>query len=144
MNDNDMADVMAALARLQSGDVEARLELMDLWTSAPQASATRRCTLAHFLADTETNPAAELRWDRIALEAATGDASGDADAVTQPLAAFLPSLHLNVGDALRRVGDPELARFHAQAGLGRARNLPADGYGEAVRAALERLLARVS
>lgn len=144
MNDDDMADVMSALARLQSGEADARPLLMDLWASAPQASATRRCTLAHLLADMETDVAAELRCDRIALEAATGHASGDMDAVTQPLAAFLPSLHLNVGDALRRVGDPVSARFHAQAGLDRARTLPADDYAGTVRAGLERLLARVS
>lgn len=144
MSDDDMAEVLTALGRLQAGDADARPVLMALWVSAPQASPVRRCTLAHFLADMETEVAAELAWDRIALEAATGSGSGDGDAVTAQLETFLPSLHLNVGDALRRMGNAGLARFHAQAGLRRAHALPADGYGAAVRAALERLLVSVS
>lgn len=144
MNTDDMAEVLTALTRLQAGGADARSVLMDLWESAPDASPERRCTLAHFLADTEANIADELCWDRIALKAATGHASDDADAVTQQLATFLPSLHLNIGDALRRAGDAGLARFHAQAGLGRAHALPDDGYGRTVRAALEKLLASVS
>lgn len=144
MRDDDMAEVLTALGRLQAGAPDARSALMALWASAPQASAVRRCTLAHFLADTETEVAAELAWDRIALEAATGNAAGDGDAVTPELETFLPSLHLNLGDAFRRMGNPDLARFHALAGLQRAHALPADGYGGAVRAALERLLARQS
>lgn len=140
MSDDDMAEVLTALGLVQAGEADARTVLMDLWAASPQASAARRCTLAHFLADTETDVAAELGWDRIALEAATGDASGDEDAVTQQLETFLPSLHLNIADALRRIGDPDLARFHARAGLRRAQALPADGYGATVRTALERLL----
>lgn len=140
----DMEEVMAAVARLQAGDPDARTMLLSLWTADPGASSTRLCTLAHFLADTETTVAAELAWDRLALEAATGHSDGDHEAVTRSLQGFLPSLHLNLGDCLRRMGDLSAALFHAQAGLGRAHALSEEGYGRVVRGALERLLAKVS
>lgn len=102
----------------------------------------QRCTIAHFLADTEEEVGAELAWDLLALEAATGcDRQGDVDAPSPELGSFLPSLHLNVGDAYRRLGDIDRARDHARFGLGRTAALPSGGYGDMVRTGLDRLLA---
>lgn len=139
---------MKAVAVLQAGDRErAREALLALWAKwSDQYAPLERCTIAHFLADTEEEPGAELEWDLRALEAATGT-GGDAEdrqPVDSNLNGFLPSLHLNAGDACRRVGDQERARRHAEIGLAHAHALDGDGYGKTIRQGLERLLARVN
>lgn len=144
---SDMGEILEAIATLQGGDrATGRSELLRLWNLLGDAGTPRqRCTMAHFLADSEDDVAAELAWDLIALEAATGTREvGDADALSPDLASFLPSLHLNVGDAYRRLGDHERALAHADLGLGRAAALPSDGYGDVIRAGLERLRTRLS
>ena len=85
------------------------------------------------------------RSDLAALEAATGERDEkDRDAVTPELASFLPSLHLNVGDAYRRLADYERARRHAANGLKRADVLPDNGFSTMIKGGLERLQARLS
>lgn len=50
---------------------EARARLTALWTEiGPHADAFHRCTLAHYLADTQDDPLDELGWDLRALNAA--------------------------------------------------------------------------
>lgn len=134
-----------AIAMFHQGDLSgARSGFLELWDRG-SADPAERCAIAHFLADTEANVASELAWDLRALEAATGGASGeDRDPLAPALAGFLPSLHLNVGDAYQRAGDLPLAERHARYGLARSDALTDDGYGAAVRTALERLLARVT
>jgi hypothetical protein len=142
-----MAEVMRAVGVLQSGNrAQARELLLDLWDRVEASSdPLQRCTVAHFLADTEDDPGRELAWDLRALEAATGGArEGDHDAITPNLAAFLPSLHLNAGDAYRRLGNTSQAQVHAEAGLRRAHVLADEGYGGTVKAALERLQSRLT
>lgn len=144
---SDMAEIMEAIATLQGGDrTLGRTRLLRLWDDLNgSGTPTQRCTIAHFLADTEDDVEAELAWDRVALEAATGTKCGsDADALAPDLAAFLPSLHLNVADAYRRLGDHERARAHAGFGLARTAALPSGGYGDMVRGGLERLQARLT
>ncbi|CAM5283259.1 hypothetical protein ATER59S_00430 [Aquamicrobium terrae] len=104
----------------------------------------QRCTIAHFLADTEVDAAAELTWDLLALKCATGfDDDQDRDTIDPALASFLPSLHLNVGDAYRRLGERDRALKHVDKGLNWITRLHHDGYGSLVRMGLERLRARL-
>ena len=132
--------ITAAVAILQSGDrCAGKLELQRLWNDGFETDPYRRCIIAHFLADTEEDVAMELAWDIAALEAATGRAEGDADPLAPARASFLPSLHLNVGDAYRRIGNLEQARFHAKAGLRRASVLEENGYGSMIKTGLDRL-----
>jgi hypothetical protein len=114
---------------------------MRLWTQyGVDGRPLQRCTIAHFLADTEQSVAQELEWDLLALEAATGCAdSKDRDAVDEAVASFLPSLHLNVGDAYRRSGERDFALQHAVNGIARIGSLPEGGYGDIVRSGLTRL-----
>lgn len=50
---------------------EARNRLGELWQElGPDGDALHRCTLAHYLADTQDDPADELAWDLRALAAA--------------------------------------------------------------------------
>ncbi|MDQ2879441.1 MAG: hypothetical protein M3R41_10250 [Pseudomonadota bacterium] len=142
-----MDGIMRAVGMLQAGDrADARADLLRLWQEwAGTDAPLQQCTIAHFLADTEDDPAAELAWDMRALNAATGfDDDQDRDAVDPALANFLPSLHLNVADACRRLGEPERARRHVASGLARAPALDEDGYGSMIRKGLERLRDRLA
>jgi len=141
-----MDRIMAAVSDLQSGmRVEARAALLTLWDQIEEsAGPLEKCTIAHFLADTEDDVDAELQWDLRALEAATGyDDCADRDPVAPDLATFLPSLHLNVGDAYRRLGDGDRAQRHAENGLRRAVALADDGYANTIKAGLDRLQSRL-
>lgn len=140
-----MDEILRAVGMVHAGDREpARAELLRLWHQWRDRDAPlQRCTIAHFAADIEEDAAAELEWDLRALEAATGFRDDEDHAALDPaLESFLPSLHLNVGDAWRRLGDRDRALRHAGHGLQRAGLLGEDGYGGTVRAGLERLRAR--
>ena len=142
-----MEEITHAIAILQSGDrTRGRLLLLQLWEQWKNKNAPReRCTIAHFLADTEDTVRAELQWDLIALDADTGASDGtDNEVIIPELEAFLPSLHLNVGDAYRRLGDRQLARFHAEAGLRRAAVVGDDHYASMIKTGLVRLLERLN
>lgn len=140
-----MDEIMCAVATLQRGErANARNELIQLWQEWSERDAPlQRCTIAHFLADTEDDPDEELAWDLRALEVATGSQDQNQDAIDPDMAGFLPSLHLNVGDAYRRTGDTLRARRHAKYGLERSARAQHDGYDGAIRAGLERLSDRL-
>lgn len=140
-----MDEVMAAVAVTQSGDhSEGRRQLLRLWNEPGLInSPQQRCIVAHFLADTEKDVTAELAWDLLALESATGEREGDGNPLLPILAGFLPSLHLNVGDAYRRAGDHGRAWTHVKAGLRWAEALPDDGYARMIKTGLDRLQARL-
>jgi hypothetical protein len=102
-------------------------------------------TLAHAMADVQEDPHDELQWDLRALDAAgrlTDDRAAQAG-VAFGVAAFYPSLHLNLGDVYRRLGDVERAREHCRLGQEATGHLPDDGYGRQVRGGLARLAARL-
>ena len=137
-----MKEITGAIGILQQGRTQqARELLLRLWNRISQSGAPLQiCTIAHFLADTETEATAELEWDLRALEAAIGTRdTDDRDPLDPDLAGFLPSLHLNVGDCYRRLGDHERARLHARHGLNRAGALADGGYGAMIKGGLHRL-----
>ena len=61
----DMTEIMSAVSILHGGQTsQARALLLDLWERlSGEGDAMQICTLAHFLADTETEVASELEWD---------------------------------------------------------------------------------
>ena len=137
---------------------EARDRLLGLWAELGEdGDPLHRCTLAHYLADTQDDPTDELAWDLRALSAAdeltdgrdardSGD-PGDVADVGQDggiaIRAFYPSLHLNLAADYVKLDRPDAARTHIR----RARNacavLADDGYGNGVRAAIGRLELRL-
>ncbi len=125
----------------------ARQRFAEIWESVgPGGDPLHRCTLAHYAADVQEDPAEELRWDRRALEAADqlGDERARAHHPSLDVAGFYPSLHLNLADVHRRLGDDEQAAEHidrARAALGA---LPDDGYGRMIRAGIDRCAARLA
>ncbi len=141
-----MEEIMQAVATLQAGNLQAaREQLLKLWDMWAVTGAPLECsTIAHFIADTQEHPSAELEWDLRALQAATGVREPEDHEPDVPsLQAFLPSLHLNVGDAYRRVGEPTRARRHAEIGLRHVRAVEDNGYGGMIKAGLDRLLSRL-
>ncbi|MEU6846875.1 hypothetical protein ABZ930_33905 [Streptomyces sp. NPDC046716] len=118
---------------------EARDRLLGLWAELGEhGDPLHRCTLAHYLARTQTDPTDELAWDLRALTAA--------DSCVEPpsaaLRALYPSLYLRLAGDYVKLGRPGAARGQltraraAAAALGGAAD---DGHAVGVRAALTRL-----
>ncbi|WP_343449141.1 tetratricopeptide repeat protein [Micromonospora oryzae] len=99
------------------------------------------CVLAHSMADVQDDVHEELLWDQRALAAAdllTDDRVAQAG-VPMSVAALYPSLHLNLGECYRRLGDLDRAREclrQARAGIDA---LGDDVYGQLIRSGLDRL-----
>jgi hypothetical protein len=99
------------------------------------------CVLAHALADVQDDVRQELVWDQRALTAAgllTDERVAEAG-VALPVAGLYPSLHLNLSDCYRKLGDLGRAREcleQARAGIGA---LGDDDYARLIREGLDRL-----
>ncbi|MET9826912.1 MULTISPECIES: hypothetical protein [Streptomyces] len=126
---------------------EARHRFLGLWAEIGEhGDPLHRCTLAHYLADTQDDPEEELAWDLRALSAAeelTEDRLADRHAATPAARALYPSLHLNLAADYDRLGDTEAARLHLRRARGAAESLAPGRYGEGVRASIDRLEMRL-
>ncbi|MFH8347317.1 hypothetical protein [Streptomyces sp. NPDC018045] len=135
---------------------EARNRLARLWAEVgPDGDPFHRCTLAHYLADTQDDPADELDWDLTALETAREAEAAPAagrDRERQPpargsvpaVAALLPSLHLRLAADYAALDRPAEARAQLDRARESAAALGDDEYGRGVRQAIERLGARIA
>ncbi|MEG3627995.1 hypothetical protein [Streptomyces poriticola] len=125
---------------------EARHRLLGLWTEVGEdGPPLHRCTLAHYLADTQDDPADELAWDLRALSAAeecTDERLAGRESAPAARALY-PSLHLNLAADYDRLGQREAARLHLHRARGAAGVLPDGPYVQGVRAAIGRLAARL-
>ena len=138
-----MARIAAAVELAHTGEPEeARRQLAALWEEpVVQADPFHRCALAHHAADLEPEVADELRWDVRALAAAE-EVTPEREAPVD-VAAFYPSLHLNLGDAYRRAEDLPAAREHLARAQACVEVLPDDGYGRLIRGGIDRLAERL-
>ncbi|MGW8063001.1 hypothetical protein ACVV2G_12130 [Streptomyces ziwulingensis] len=127
---------------------EARHRFLGLWAEIGEhGDPLHRCTLAHYLADTQDDPGDELAWDLRALSAAeelTRDRPADRREGALAARALYPSLHLNLAADYDRLGHREAARLHLRRARGAAESLAPDRYGEGVRTAIDRLEARLA
>ncbi|MEV7346016.1 hypothetical protein [Streptomyces sp. NPDC093544] len=125
---------------------EARGRFLDLWAQIGEdGDPLHRCTLAHYMADTQDDPSDELAWDLRALSAAEELTDGRIAEHHESLAvrAFYPSLHLNLAADYVKLGRTEAARTHLRRARGAVGALGEDSYGDGVRAAIGRLEARL-
>jgi hypothetical protein len=141
--DDVMTGIGAAVEQGRAGDrAQARAALVRLWEQVGEAGdALHRCSIAHYLADLQDAVEDELRWGQRAL-AAVADLSDERAQqfhASLQVRAFLPSLHLNLADAYRRVGDHEQARHHLGVARELAGGLPDDDYGAVIRGGLGRV-----
>jgi hypothetical protein len=143
-----MARIGEALAVAQQGRrEEARAAFGEIWAEIGEAGdPLHRCTVAHHLADVQDDVRDELAWDQRALEAAESitDERAAAAGATGPVAAFYPSLHLNLGEDHRRLGDLAAARRHLELGRQAAAALGDDGYGAMIKGGLAGLAERLA
>lgn len=140
MTDPTMDAITDAVTVGRGGDADtARARLLALWDRiGPTGDALHRCTLAHYLADLHPDAAQALIWDVRALDAAAAltDDRAQQHHASLAVAGFLPSLHLNIADNLRRLGSFDAARDHITAGRAHTHALHDDEYGAMIRRAL--------
>jgi hypothetical protein len=105
-----------------------------------------RVALAHALADVQDDPREELAWDLRALQAAESvtDERAARAGVPGRVTGFYPSLHLNLGEDYRKLGELPPARRHLELGLAAAQGLGDDGYSTMIKGGLERLADRLA
>ncbi|MFE4218258.1 hypothetical protein [Streptomyces sp. NPDC056844] len=151
LGDAVMTRIGQAVMLLHAGDrEEARNRLGVIWSEiGERGAALHRCTLAHYMADTQDDPGDELAWDLRALTAAegltgaadtgAGGESGDASAVR----VLVPSLHLNLAADYLKLQRFEAARIHLDRAWDAVGVLEDDGYGGGIRAAIGRMEQRM-
>ncbi|KUJ64196.1 hypothetical protein ACZ90_59995 [Streptomyces albus subsp. albus] len=121
---------------------EARNRFGGLWAEIGEdGDPLHRCTLAHYMADTQDDPAAELRWDLLALAAAEGRGPGHRDG--RALRSFYPELHLNLAADYLKLGRLDAARAQLRRARVSAGVLGDDPHSHRVRAAIGRLARRL-
>jgi hypothetical protein len=131
-------DDAVALARTAPG--LARDELAVLWDSVGN-DPLYRCAIAHAMADVQTAAEDELLWDERAL--AAGLQLDDDRLISAGMAAnvehMLASLHLNLADVHRRLGNWTQSEEHVAAGAAALAKVAPDDYVEMIREALHRV-----
>ncbi|MFE6056259.1 hypothetical protein ACFQ6N_36395 [Kitasatospora sp. NPDC056446] len=124
---------------------EARAGFEELWDELGERDVFHRCVLAHYLADLQDDPRAELEWDRRALAAAdslTAERARTYESALQ-VRAFYPSLHLNLASDHLKLGEPDLAREQLERAVRSLDALPEDVYSAGIRAAVDELRQRL-
>jgi hypothetical protein len=148
MTDDVMVAIDAGLRRHLGGDrAGAREAFTRLWAEiGADGDALHRCALAHHMADVCADPAEELEWDLRALAAADSLTDERVQEHQSKLAVrgFYPSLHLNLGEDYRKLGDFDAARRHLALARERLDALGDDDYAAGIRAALDGLAERLA
>lgn len=138
-----MVRIGQAIMLHRAGDrEEARNRFALLWSQATgEQQVFHRCTIAHYMADTQDDPVAELEWDSRALSAADALTEENAAWGEHSLAvrALYPSLYLNLAADHAKLGDAGAARRELRRARALLGSLADDEYGAGIRAAVERL-----
>lgn len=137
------------MASTSASGVSARLPAVGsprLWSELePDGHPLHRCAVAHFMADVHDDVHEELAWDLRAIEAA--DSVSDEElrlaGMTTSVRSLYPSLHLNLGDAYRRLGEVDRALEQLERGYASVYALGDDGYGRMIKSGLDRLATRL-
>lgn len=145
--DGVMVRIGQAIMLHRAGDrEEARNRLALLWSETTgEGDLLHRCTIAHYLADTQDDPGAELEWDRRALAAADALTEEKVEWGEHSLAvrSLYPSLYLNLAADHAKLGQSGAARRELGRAKGALGSLGDDEYGEGIRAAVGRLELRL-
>lgn len=121
----------------------ARQVLAQIWDEIgrEQGDPLHICVLAHAMADVQDDVHDELVWDQRALTAADQltDSRVAQAGVMLPVAGLYPSLHLNLAEGYRKLGDLDRAREHLQRAQTEMGALGDDGYAQLIKGGLDRL-----
>ena len=118
-----------------SDPAEAKRLFLEAWDLA--TSDYEACVAAHYVARHQDTPEDTLHWNQVALE--RGRASTDPE-----VAAFMPSLHLNLGKSLEDGGQLAPARLQYEQARATVASLPEGGYRLFVEGGIERAFERLS
>jgi len=147
MTDDVMAEINTGLQQHISGDrAGAREKFTALWERIGEdGDPLHRCALAHYMADVCDDPADELAWDLRALAAADSltDERAQEYHATLAVRGFYPSLHLNLAEDYRKLGDHEAAKAQWELGRGTLGALGDDPYGQGIFEAYRALATRL-
>jgi hypothetical protein len=147
MTDDVMVAIDAGLRQHIGGDrAGAYAAFAKLWDSiGDDGDPLHRVALAHHMADVCDDPAEELEWDLRALAAADSLTDSRAREYHSSLAVrgFYPSLHLNLGEDYRKLGDLPAAREQLALARERLDALGDDDYAAGIRLALDGLAERL-
>jgi hypothetical protein len=125
----------------------ARHQFAEIWDEigGERGDPLHRCTLAHAMADVQDDVREELVWDQRALAAADliTDARVVQAGVALPVAGWYPSLHLNLTECYRKLGDLARAREHLRQAQATISVLGDDEYGRLIRNGLEQVAERL-
>ncbi|MBM7459997.1 hypothetical protein ACIBED_06890 [Rhodococcus coprophilus] len=146
--DPTMTAITDAVTLARAGRTsDARASLEELWGEVgPGGDPLHRCTLAHYLADLYDSAEASLEWDLRALAAADelDDQRVQEHHASLHIRGFYPSLHLNLADDYRRLGDFDSAAGHLTAARSYSDALTADGYGAGVLGGIDNVAAAIA
>jgi hypothetical protein len=121
----------------------ARVMFQEIWDElgGERGDPLHRCTLAHAMADVQDDVHQELVWDERALAAAAllTDARMAEAGVPLPAAGLYPSLHLNLSECHRKLGDLDRAREHLEHARSKINTLGDDEYGQLIKDGLARI-----
>ncbi|GAA4928395.1 hypothetical protein HD597_004457 [Nonomuraea thailandensis] len=128
----------------QQGRRDAARELFaQVWDDigGEQGDPLHVCVLAHSMADVQDDPHEELKWDLRALAAVdlVTDEQVAQAGVPLSVAGLYPSLHLNLSECYRKLGDLGRAREHLRQARATIGALGDDEYGRLIRGGLEQL-----
>ncbi|WET81880.1 hypothetical protein P3102_12025 [Amycolatopsis sp. QT-25] len=147
MTDDVMAEINTGLQLHISGDRHgARERFAALWERiGEEGDPLHRCALAHYMADVCDDPADELAWDLHALAAADSltDERAKEYHATLAVRGFYPSLHLNLAEDYRKLGDHESANAQWELGRDTLGALGDDPYGAGIVQAYDALATRL-
>jgi hypothetical protein len=130
--------IRAAVRLRESGDVAtAREHLAALWPEIENGDPFDRLFFAHSYADVQESVEDELRWELIAMETHALVTAGRAVGQRLPggVLGLLTSLHLNLAQDYRELGDETKADAHYRAGLEHLGVLGDDSHGRLIRKA---------
>ena len=133
-SDDIMRRIGAAVALDYAGErPAARVRLEALWEEVKTVgTGVHRCMLAHHMADIQDDPRVELLWDLRTLQAAD---SVDGDGLPE----WYPSLHLNLAEDYRKLGNFRSAREHLSTAADLVERLPENGYAKMIRRGIAHL-----
>ncbi|MBB4908664.1 hypothetical protein [Actinophytocola algeriensis] len=148
ITDPTLIRIGEAVRLSHNGEREAaRVLFAGIWDEigGERGDPLHRCTLAHAMADVQDDVRQELIWDQRALAAADllTDTRVAQAGVALPVAGLYPSLHLNLSECHRKLGDLTRAREHLHQAQDTIDTLGDDEYGRLIRAGLEQVAERL-
>ena len=114
---------------------EASNHFEEAWNLA--STDFEKFTAAHYMARHQKSISDKLNWDMTALNHALNISD---DSIKETL----PSLYLNIGKCYEDLGDFENAKNNYKSAFSFSTYLPDNGYGNMIKAGINRALARIN